>query len=201
VINKSKSALTGARQREPERDPHSLVRERVEWAKDIIGPTCDEASVESAVWSMIARQERHARRADFLGRPTTKKEKVAIARVARELRRLNAALSGNDLPNFVRKRLPDDMHELQTTLEQMGSASLGKPKRPRPHLKRYAVQMAGLLLQQHQLPLTATRGGKFDLLATVIYGDRDADLFNHLRFYRDAKLYDEFDDQLDHSRV
>jgi hypothetical protein len=176
------------------RGPNLLhqARQRVEWAKDILGSNCDEASVERAVWAMLVRQERHTRRADSLRRPTNKKEKIATARVARELRRLNAALSGSDLPNFVRKLLPSDMRELQMTLEQLGGMSLGKPTRPRPHLKRYAVQMAGLLLQQHQLPLATTRGGKFDLLATVIYGDRDADLFNYLRFYRDVKLHEEF---------
>lgn len=169
------------------RDLARIERERVGRAKAILGPRCDTASVGRAVRYLLVRQERQARGADILRRPTNKQEKAAVGRVAQELRRLNAALNNPALPEFVGKMFPPELREHENKLEALARLPLDKPKRS-SDLKRQAAGQAAALLQEHELPLITTRGGKFHRLAAALYGKDHADLFNHCRFYRDVRF-------------
>ncbi|MFY9839040.1 MAG: hypothetical protein WAK55_21705 [Xanthobacteraceae bacterium] len=176
-----------------QKDREAVARERIEWVSSILGPGCDQDEVESTVRAMMADQWRYE-----LGRPMNKTQKKAIAQAAKALRRWNTTLTNPKLPPSVRERLPvtlAELRKLQKELEQLGDASLDKPKRPTIYLRRHAAKLAGYLLQAHRLPLRATRGGKFHQLAAAIYGDKSADLFNHLRFYRGVRLHQEFYDE------
>ena len=81
---------------------------------------------------------------------------AAVARVERELRRVNAALNDSDLPNFVKALAPPGLREFQKKLEALASGRLPKPK-PSGHLQRLAAQHATLLLQEHHVRVTSTR--------------------------------------------
>jgi len=127
-----------------------------------------------------------------------KTEKKAVAKTANALHRWNATLSDPKLPSFAGELLPvslSELRKLQKKLEQFGDESLPKPRRPRTDLRRHVAKLAAYLLQMHHLPLKTTRRGKYHQLAAAIYGDKNADLFNHLRFYRDVQLYQEFYDE------
>jgi hypothetical protein len=154
---------------------------RVKHVKAILGP---EASVKAAVGSMMAREVRAASRSTYPHEPTNKREKLAVARVARELHRLNSALNHADLPKFARQLFPSDFlerqKELQAELQALGSLPLAKPKRS-SEMRRMAAETAAMLMQENDLPLTTTRRGKFHRLAAALYGDDHADLFNHCR--------------------
>jgi hypothetical protein len=183
-----------------ERDQESLqaiANERIKLVRKILGPGCNKAEIESAVWAMIAEQGiyRRKRGADFRRRPTSKGEKEAIKSVAKAARRLNATLKQPELPRFVKELFPADREKTASDLEKLGLGSLPKPRRHAPpHLPRRAVQYAVLLLQQHRLPIKTTRGGTAHQLAAAIYGTERPDTFNHLRFFRDVQIYLEFDD-------
>jgi hypothetical protein len=173
-----------------QKDREAVARERIKWVSSILGPRCDKGEVESTVRAMMADQLRYD-----LGRPMNKTEKKAIARAAKALRRWNATLTNPKLPTFVGKLLPANLAELrklQKELEHLGDVSLGRPRRPTIYLKRHAAKLAGYLLQAHGLPSKTTRGGRYHRLAAAIYGDKSADLFNHLRFYHDVVLFEEF---------
>jgi hypothetical protein len=163
------------------------LRQRIKQAKAILGPHCDDASVEAAVKHIIVREERSRRWADIVCKPTNKQEKAAVAQVAQALRRLNVALKNTTLPNFVREMFPGNLGECQTELESLGLRPLAKPRRSSGG-KRLAAEEAAYLLEKHKLSLATTRGGKFHQLAAVLYGDDDADLFNHCRTVRDVSF-------------
>src|SRR5262249_11833698 len=172
------------------------ARKRIKWVSEILGPGCDKTEVESTVRAMIVEQRlrNYKRGADFLRRPTNKKEKEAIKRVATAVRRLNVTLMHPALPSFVKKLFPTDREKTTSDLEKLGLESLRKPRRhPPPHLTRRAAQYAVYLLQLHRLPVTTTRSGQAHKLAAAIYGAERPDTFNHLRFYRDVQIYSEFD--------
>jgi uncharacterized protein (DUF1786 family) len=124
-----------------------------------------------------------------------KTEKKAVARTAAALRRWNATLADPNLPTSVGKLLPmplAELRKLQKKLEQLGHVKLRRPRRPTIHMKSLAAAVAGCLLQQHKLPLKTTRGGTYHRVAAAIYGDKSADLFNHLRDHYDRQLFEEF---------
>jgi hypothetical protein len=175
----------------------TVARKRVKSVSKIIGRGRDTAEVESTVRAMIVEQRLYSnkRGADFLRRPTNKKEKEAIKRVAKAARRLNVTLRHPALPSFVKKLFPPSQEKTTSDLEKLGLESLRKPRRyAPPHLPRRAAQYAVYLLQLHHLPVTTTRGGQAHKLAAAIYGTGRPDTFNHLRFYRDVQIYFEFDD-------
>jgi hypothetical protein len=178
-------------------DLQAIARERIRRVSSILGPDCDKAEIESTVRAMIVEQRLYSYKhgADFLRRPTNKKEKEAIKRVAKAARRLNVTLKHPTLPSFVKKLFPTDQEKTTGDLEKLGLESLRKPRRhPPPNLPRRAAQYAVYLLQLHHLPVTTTRGGQAHKLAAAIYGTGRPDTFNHLRFYRDVQIYFEFDD-------
>jgi hypothetical protein len=176
-----------------QKDREAAVRERIKWVSSILGPGCDKGEVESTVRAIMADQLRYN-----LDKPMNKTEKKAIAQAAKALRRWNATLTNPKLPTFVGKLLPAtlaELRKLQKELEQWGDVSLRRPRRPTIYFKRYAARLAGSLLQAHGLPLKTTRGGRYHRLAAAIYGDKSADLFNHLRFCRDVVFFEEFYDE------
>jgi hypothetical protein len=176
------------------RELQAEARERIKRVSSILGPGCNKTAVKRTVWAMIAGQGRDQRRADIYRRPTKRKEKDAMKSVAKAARRLNVTLKHPALPSFVKKLFPSDREKTASDLEKLGLTSLPKPRRhPPPHLLRRAVQYAILLLQQHRLPVTTTRGGQAHRLAAAIYGAERPDTFNHLRHYRDVQFF-EFDD-------
>jgi hypothetical protein len=171
----------------------TTARDRIKWVRSILGPGCNKDRVETAVGAMMGYQARHEH-----FRSMNKPEKNAIARTAAALRRLNATLANPELPTTVGKLLPmplAELHTIQKELEQLGHAKLRRPRRPTTHMKRRAAQLAGWLLQAHRLPLKTTRGSKYHRVAAAIYGDKDADLFNHLRAFYDHQLFEEFYDE------
>jgi hypothetical protein len=127
------------------RDLAGVIRERVKAAKAILVACCDTASVERAVRSQIVREERIEHLADVNEQLTNKKQKTAVARVERELRRVNAALNNSDLPHFVKGLAPPGLRDFQKKLEALTSGHLPKPK-PSGHFQRLAAQHAALTL-------------------------------------------------------
>jgi hypothetical protein len=169
----------------------AIARKRIKWVREILGRGCNKEGVESAVWTMLGYQR------PYENEESMNKTKKAIARAAKALRRWNATLTDPKLPTSVGKLLPTSLAELrklQEKLERWGDASLGRPERTTFHLRRRAAQVAGYLLQAHNLPLNTTRGGQYHRVAAAIYGDQDADLFNHVRFYHDHQLFEEYYD-------
>jgi hypothetical protein len=174
-------------------DLDRTVRERTRWAKAILGPNCDKVAVEKAVLSLIVWQVRIKRPADFdYGIVLTirnKNQKLATDRVARELRRLNAALRHKDLPKYIKSLFKvEELSKLQSHLEILARRPLGKPRKRADASKRNVAIEAAFLLHEHRLPLTTTRRGKFHQLAAALYGDKDADLFDYCRRYRDVNF-------------
>jgi hypothetical protein len=165
----------------------SMVRARVKSGAAILGPGCDKALVERSDRAVIYLEVRHTHSAETLRRPTNKRQKAAVNRVAQEFRRLNWALNKPDLPDFVRKMFPLELHERQKELDALARLPLRKPRRDGSR-QRAAAEQAALLLQEHKLPLTTTRGGQFHRLAAALYGKNDADLFNHCRLLRNVRF-------------
>jgi hypothetical protein len=144
---------------------------------------------------MLAHEGRAAALKAKRKRPVNKLEKRAVERVATELRRLNAALRDSNLPTSVRKFLPNDLlKERETELGEMARRPLEKPKRPGVYLKKKAAQYASLTLQDHGIRRTTTRGGELCKLAAAYYGDRDADLFDAVRVWRNVDHLDASED-------
>jgi hypothetical protein len=174
-------------------DLDRTVRQRIRWAKAILGPNCDKVEVEKAVMSVVVRQVRINRPADFdygiVLRIRNKNQKMATDRVARELRRLNAALRHKDLPKYIKRLFQvEELSKLQSRLEILARRPLGKPRKRADASKRNAAMEAAFLLHEHRLPLTTTRRGKFHQLAAVLYGAKDADLFDYCRQYRNVNF-------------
>jgi hypothetical protein len=173
-------------------DYRPLARQRIKSAKAILGPKCNEASVAGAVWMILVQQERGTRaeqeRRNTQSRPTNKKEQMAVDRAARALRHFAAKLRDPDLPKFVRGYFPDEVLKRVPQLEALAKLPLRKPKQsgfspPGYPLQRRAVMLAVDLAVEHKLSLATTRGGELYRLCAAIYGKKDADLFNVLRFY------------------
>jgi hypothetical protein len=171
------------------RELEKIAQARVRAAKKIIGSRSDTQAIETAVWAMIGWQERRKHRADLFGKPVTADDKQAIDRVAKAAHRLAAALNDTKCPEFVRRLFPKSL-ELRKhvyALEHLAAKPLRKPRRS-AGLKRRAAAEAAYLLQHHGIKLITTRGKTFDRLAAALYGESDASLFDHIRFYRDVKF-------------
>jgi hypothetical protein len=89
--------------------------------------------------------------------------------------------------NNARNALPPDLRPLFADIDfkkhQDVCAELaapGKPKRD-DYAKITAARQARLLLKKYGHPIKTTRGGTWERLAAILYGDKSADLFNQCR--------------------
>jgi hypothetical protein len=107
--------------------------------------------------------------------------KAAVA-----LRRLKIAFKSEHLPCSVKAGFPMDELDFEVWRDRFEAAAnkkLGRPDRT-DFGKRRAAEAAARLLQTHNLPVKASRRGKFCRLAALIYGDEKADLFRQCRAYK-----------------
>ena len=148
-------------------------------AKKILGNDCDENEIKK---SLLNTRYRGQYRTPL--RPVNKKEKQALERFGKSLRRLIVTLQDENLLDYARKRMKvDKLREQLQHVEKLASLPLPRP-RPSSRLQRAAVRQSAILLELHNIPRTTSRQGKFCRLAAVLYGDQTADLFEHCRKYQ-----------------
>jgi hypothetical protein len=117
------------------------------------------------------------------------KEKQAVRQFGIALRRLEIAFDNPELDQYLHAAFPLDKFEFERWLTYCKeAANVPLPKsstkgklRPATAAKRYAAKAAARLLKRHGLPVHVTRKGAYCRLAAVLYGDKDADMFEQCR--------------------
>jgi hypothetical protein len=154
------------------------IRKRIKLARAVLGSGCDKAAIEGSVRVVVVKQ------ASWASLRPDKKKKDAVARVAEALHRLDAALANTSFPSNLRKRFPRaELSRLRFQCEKLGYEPLPAPRKD-VHDKRIAVGEAASLLFELDRPLTLTRTGEFCRLAAALYGDKDTDMFDRCRAFR-----------------
>ena len=154
------------------------LRRRIAQAAAIIGrDKCQIVEVQRSARLVQALGTLSVRRALGI---RTKRQKIAVDRLARSLRRLEVALMDPHLEPFAQNYFSIlEIQQLRMHCEALAKKRLNPPKRRDGELKRRSAAEAALLLERHGLPLNLTRRGKFCRLAGILYGDPQADLFHH----------------------
>jgi hypothetical protein len=155
------------------------IRRRIKLARAVLGSGCDKAAIEGSVRVVVVKQ------AKWVSYRPTQQKKDAVARVAAALHRLDVALdNASSFPSHLRNRFPRaELSRLRFQCEKLGYEPLPAPRKD-VYDKRIAVAEAAYLLFELDRPLTLTRTGEFCRLAAAIYGDKDADMFDLCRAFK-----------------
>jgi hypothetical protein len=149
----------------------------------IVGNVAERSEVEEAIhyhdntyWDQVSRGRYWIR---------TKKQKAAVNRLARALRRLRAVLNQKDLLSTLRSDFPMNESDLERwcrRLEQIAATRLLKRGRL-DRAKRHAVESAAEFCECHDVKLTKARNGEFCRVAEAFYRDGNAKLYHYCRQY------------------
>jgi hypothetical protein len=154
------------------------IRRRIKLARAVLGSGSDKTAIESSVQYVVVRQ------ASLASLRATKRKKDAIRRVAKTLHQLDAALNDTSFPSHLCGRFPRaELSRLRSQCEKLGYEPLPAPRKDVGD-KRIAVRAAAFLLYELDRPLTLTRTAEFCRLAAALYGDKDADMFDLCRAFR-----------------
>jgi len=112
----------------------------------------------------------------------SKESRRAVAAFAKALKRAEAAY--NALPELVRHGWFQDL-DLNPIIAKVegwsGFSEKAGPPRRKAHKQRAAAREAWRLLWEYGLSQKARRGSHWHRLTAILYGDKQADLFRHLR--------------------
>lgn len=127
--------------------------------------------------------------AELFQSPSPKIHKAYLLDIVGKVKAVEDALV---LPAFVKNQLK--LH--REFYQKFADTIIVRPGSPRPsNAKQIATHYAHWLLKEYRSrPPGVTSGGTWQKLATILYGNRKADLFDYLRGYRDfARLYAHLD--------
>ena len=136
----------------PDTNFEQELRRRIREAKKILGSDCDENEIKKSLLNTRTR-------AQYQNpvRPVNKKQKGALKRFGKSLRRLIDTLKDENLMSYARKRMTvDNLREHLQHVEKLASFPL--PRRgPPSRLQREAVRQSAILLELHNIPRTTSR--------------------------------------------
>jgi hypothetical protein len=148
--------------------PDEIVRRAVK----IIGEPACKKDVEEALEWIEAWRDLFARR--------TKKGKIAAGRLAKALRRVDAALKSDDLFPYLRAfpdwKLAIWIDDCEAIAEKSLDDESGVGE-----IERYAALRAYDLMRRYGKPVPTTKGSPFERLAATLSGDATANFHHYCR--------------------
>jgi hypothetical protein len=162
-----------------------LTREqRIARACKILGPKADQAAVAEAA-DFCMSDEKPVRRYRLGGfySPRTKRERTAAGQLRDALAKVKKLLSECSGCLRADRQWLNELARLQAAADAVAHSALPKPTKADVR-KRHAVASAAALMEERGLALAVTRGGKFERLAAVLFGDERADLFHYCATFK-----------------